>query len=302
VETATPYPEPLAEEPDESPTQRVIEGIRTALAADSLELPTLPEAPLRVWAVLEREDTETADLVAAIESDPALAARLLRVANSVVYAGAHPVANLRDTVVRVGRLGVRRVVLAVMLGQLFSSRGHPLEALLEEAWRRSTLVASLARRLAGRVAGVDEGVALLAGLVHDVGALPVIGYAEQHPALVAEPGEVARVVARMRRPVGALVAERWRFPDPLRDVIVHLDDPEAAAPHGRGCVQVVYAARALAELAATGALVEGEDGVGNVTLLSEPYTVAEARTLAEQGEADARMLRAALDEAPAAMT
>lgn len=300
METATPYPDPLAEERDESPAQRVIDGIRAALAADSLELPSLPEAPLRVWAVLEREDAETPELVAAIESDPALAARLLRVANSVIYAGARPVDNLRDTVVRVGRLGVRRVVLAVMLGQLFSSRGHPLEGLLEEAWRRSTLVASLARRLAGRVAGVDEGVALLAGLVHDVGALPVIAYAEQHPALVAAPGEVARVIARMRAPVGALVAERWSFPEVLREVIVHLDDPAAAADPARDTVEVVCAARALAELAATGALVEGEDGVGNVTLLSEPYTAEAARSLAEQGEADARMLRAALDEPPGA--
>ena len=278
---------------------RVVAEIELALAGDNLELPTLPDAPLRVWAALEGKDPEIRDIVAAMESDPALAARLLRLANSVAYFGSRSVDNLHDTVVRVGLLGVRRVVLAIMVAQLYSSRGHPLEPLLAEAWEWSTLVASLSRRLAAQAPRLDEGVALLAGLVHNVGVLPIIDFAERHPRLCEDRQELARVIARMQAPVGAMVAQRWGFPATLADVIAHLQDPDYAPRDTDDYVGVVRAAVALAELSRTGALVAGEDGVGDVTLLDTTWSGADARVLAEQGEEEARLLRLALADLPA---
>jgi len=78
--------------------------------------------------------------------------------------------------------------------------------------------------LAHRVGGVDPELALLAGLVHDIGALAVLERVEGRPALAADAGAVERLIRRLHAVVGPLVLETWGFP---------ASAVEAAARHER---------------------------------------------------------------------
>lgn len=205
--------------------QALVDHIRSDLAAGRLVLPTLPDIVPRVSRLLDSPDC-TGDAVArVVGKDPGLAARFVRLANSAYFPNVRPVADLRRAVVRLGNNIIKHLITTLGVSKLYDVRNHPLaRPHLVELWHHSTLVASLSEVLARRLAHLEPEVAMLSGLVHRIGALPVIVWAERSPEVLRDRARTAELVTILQREVGRAVLTSWRFAPAMVAVVDQCDD------------------------------------------------------------------------------
>jgi HD-like signal output (HDOD) protein len=197
---------------------RLFRAVVDALTQDRLTLPTLPEVAMRVGQISRDDNVTAARLALEISRDPAIAVRLLRVANSSALRGAKRVDNLQQAVARMGLGLVRSLVAGLALEQLFFSRSVMLKDRLRRSWSNTLEVAALAQVLAAHCTVLRPDMAMLAGLVHEVGALPVIRMAEELGEPMPPADQLDKVMRNLQPRVGRLVLQAWGFPEDLVEV------------------------------------------------------------------------------------
>ncbi|MFM7706694.1 MAG: HDOD domain-containing protein [Gammaproteobacteria bacterium] len=192
-------------------TQDFQASLGAALDRPDPAIPGLPEVALRVvrrLADLAAPGVQVARLVGA---DPALAATLLRSANSVAYNPTGVVTS--ELPVAVGRLGfdtVRRMTLFHALQQVRDApRYRVVHERLAQIWQRSVLTASIARVLAVRLGGVTREAATTAGLLHSVGRVWVTACAAAQPTVLQDPVCFESVVERWQAPAARRLLTAW---------------------------------------------------------------------------------------------
>jgi HD-like signal output (HDOD) protein len=218
---------------DEAVEGRLLFDIYQAYAEDRLEIPALPELAERIRRAVDDPGNGASEVARVVQADPAIAARLLRVANSALYGGASPARSLREAVVRLGLKATRDLVFAFTVEHAFTSQHSALRRRLLDVWRHSTFVAAIAFTLARQLNGFDPERALLAGLLHDVGAALLVTRADAWPELTDDPAKLQQVIDALRGEIGALLLERWGFQDDLvtaaREAEAWHRDPRPAA-------------------------------------------------------------------------
>ena len=226
--------------------QSVILGIRSDLAAGRLVLPSLPEITFQVARLLDDPSSSGEAIAALVGKDPALSARFLRLANSAYFPGMRPVADLRRAIVRLGHKVIKHLITTLAVSKLYDVRAHPAaRPHLVELWQQSTMVASLSEVMARRLGHLEAEVAMLAGLVHRIGALPVIVRAERTPEVLADRARVRELLGQVQREVGAAVVAQWRFPPELVAVVVEHEDATRESPGLADYVDLVQVASLL---------------------------------------------------------
>lgn len=212
-----------------------------ALARDRLVLPTLPEIALHVRQLAQRDDVSAAALALELQKDASLSVRLLRVANSAAQRGGHRVDNVRQAVTRLGFDYTRLLVSGLAIEQMFA-RGAPLiEARLRASWQQSAEVAAAAQVLAAQCTLLNPEMAMLAGLVHDIGVLAILRLAESHQSALDDPRELDNVIDVLSPRVGSMVLQAWHFPAELIDVPQQwrqFDEAHDGPPHYADVVRV----------------------------------------------------------------
>lgn len=221
--------------------------MRPELEASLLHCRNLPSPPGVALQIIELAQDPNADLGATagiISMDAALSARLLRVANSPLYAGRRRVDNLAQAMTMLGLNATLSLALGFSLVHgLRGDNGTAHEQ--ERVWRRSVL-AALAARLLGRPAGVQHAEDLmLAGLLQDVGRLallqavpdeytPLCVHAEDNDTLLALERET---LGADHAEVGAWLARQWRLPGYLVEAIAASESGASEDPF-QNCVHV----------------------------------------------------------------
>jgi HD-like signal output (HDOD) protein len=195
-----------------------------ALTHDRLTLPTLPEVALRIGDMSRREDVSIPQLAAELSKDAAMSVRLLRVANSALSQPGRRIENLAQAITRLGLQMTRLLVTGLAVEHLFVSRSPFLQQRLRQSWTRSVEVAALAQVLARHCTLLKPELAMLAGLVHEVGVLPIVRVAEQHPELCSSAEMLDSVIKRLRSRVGRLLLQAWQFPEGLSEVTYFAED------------------------------------------------------------------------------
>lgn len=198
--------------------ERLYRAVVDALTQDRLTLPTLPEVAMRISQATQDERTTASRLAAEIARDPAIAVRLLRVANSSALCGGRKIDNLQQAITRLGMPLVRSLVTGLALEQLFFSRSPALKDRLRRTWAQSIEVAALAQVLAVHCTVLRPELAMLAGLTHEIGALPVIRVAESFSDELPDAAAFDRVIRNLQPRVGRMVLQAWDFPDELVEV------------------------------------------------------------------------------------
>ena len=202
-------------------------------------LPSLPGAAARILE-LGRDATAGMDEVAeAVKTDPALAAKILRMANSPLYARRRSCDSFQQALVL---LGLNATITLALTFSLVSSLGTESGRGLNYArvWRRS-LLAATAARVVGEHFKVRGGEELfLAGLLQDLGMLALDrGYAELYDALTDDEQE-HDVIAHLERShldcdhaeVGAWLLERWNVPARLKELVARSHESFEGEPAG----------------------------------------------------------------------
>jgi putative nucleotidyltransferase with HDIG domain len=198
-------------EPEDVFVNELIEDLESG----SLQLPTLPEVALRVRDVVEDENASANQIADIIAQDAALSARLLQVANSPLYRGRQEIDRLSMVVSRLGNKLVRNLVTSQVMKQMFQATNDMVDQRLRHVWEHSVQVAAIARVLAGNIPGVLPDQAMLAGLLHDIGTLPILYRAEERDELLDTPGLLDELILRLHTRIGGAILKHWKFPDML---------------------------------------------------------------------------------------
>lgn len=213
------------------------------------ELRPLRTVAARAISLAEDERTAAMDLASVISSDQALTAKLLRLSNSAYYGYARRIGNVREAIILLGMRTVRSV--AITSGIIEALEIEEVQGFDKELfWAHSVSVGLVAEAIAKDTRAARPEDAFTAGVLHDVGKLAM---------MLAEPLDFGQVVdlvvhERMRwhdaenavfgighEHVGARLAQRWRFPDPLVDAI-RQHHPERQSPTIESLADVVTAA------------------------------------------------------------
>lgn len=195
--------------------ETLLQQLSDDLEADRLVLPTLPEIALRVRDAVEDERVTVAQVADIVATDPALSARLLQIANSPLYRARNPIDNIHTAVSRIGSVQVRNLVTSVVMQQMFQATNDLLDRRLRETWEHGVEVAAISVALVAKIPGLAKDQALLAGLLHDVGVLPILVRAEDMPELLEDQRALDQVIAQLHPVIGEKILTSWRFPNTI---------------------------------------------------------------------------------------
>lgn len=190
----------------------LVNDLRDALARNKFVLPSLPEVAVKVQQLLEDDNVNAERLASAVNADPAIAAKLLRAANSPMYHGNRACVSTKDAIVRLGLDTTRQLVVSFAVRDLFNARSAVLRKKMLMAWRHSVEVAAisfvLGQRLERRLFSPET--TMLSGLVHDIGLLAVIAYLDRRNLEYSE-DQVDDIAQQLAGEVGELILTRWKF-------------------------------------------------------------------------------------------
>jgi HD-like signal output (HDOD) protein len=187
------------------------------LNSDRLLLPSLPDVAIRIGESINDPNSDARKVAAVIETDPAISLKIVKAANSARFGGVSQISNVAEAVARLGMQNTRLLVVTFALRELFRTEIHALEKRMTMLWEHSRRIAALTQVLAGKVGGFNTHEALLAGLVHDIGVLAVIGYARDFPDVANDPAALESSIRSLRSQLGGMILTRWQLPGALVD-------------------------------------------------------------------------------------
>lgn len=196
------------------------------------DLPTMPHVASLVMEKLGDPNATPKDLHKIISQDQALAARVLKIANSPFYGCARTVTNLTDALVVMGFDSIRSLVVASAMHGFFKKFGLA-EKLL---WEHSIGVGSIAKQVARQVKYSKIEEAFLAGLLHDIGKV-VLNLKMPDEMLIIvqnvynDPNQTflemeEKAFGFNHAQVGMLIARKWNFTDTIEEAIGYHHNPE----------------------------------------------------------------------------
>lgn len=202
----------------------VREEITQALEKDQLVLPTLPEVALQVREVAENPNASISQLVDVIGHDAALTARIIKVANSPLLRAAKEIEDLKMALMRLGMEYTCNLATGLAMEQMFQATSDMIDSRLREVWNRSSEIAGICHVLCRYSSDLRPDRATLAGLVHQIGILPILTYAEENHTLLKDGITLDRVIETLHPSLGDKILEKWDFPEELRHIpSQHLD-------------------------------------------------------------------------------
>jgi HD-like signal output (HDOD) protein len=191
------------------------------LSAGNLDLPSFPEVAARVRRILSDPKSTLEQVVRVVGSEPALAARLLRISNSAsLNRSGRSVTDLRSAINRIGYNMVRSASISFSMAQVRKSgKLAGLERHLNDLWQRSTMVAAFAYVLARDCTQVNPDEALLTGMMHAIGKLYVLTRVIDHPELFASEATLNVIIEDWHASIGKAILENWDLSEAMAQAV-----------------------------------------------------------------------------------
>ena len=202
---------------------RLFQDLYEDLVEDRLIIPTLPQVATKIRHVID-EDADIRKVEAIIQTDPSIAAALLRVANSALYRTGAPVKTIEQAIIKIGLKMVKNVVFTYSLKDMFRSTHAHINQRLKNMWTHSAEVAAVSYVLAKKLGKFDPEYALLLGLLHDIGMLPILAYAERYPELTETQEKIDATIEQLHAEVGSIILDEWHFDEEFATVAREADD------------------------------------------------------------------------------
>ena len=207
-----------------------------ALVSRTADLVSLPDIYIRLKAVVDDPESSMADVANVVANDPALAARLLKIANSPYFGFPARITSIARATSLLGTQQIHDLVLATTVAEAFS--GIPTELInMQDFWSNSIRCGLLCRRLAQACNVLDSERLFVEGLLHDVGHLVMYqGLPEASAAALLESQQQYRPLYQIEREligfdyaqVGAALMHSWHFPPGLIESVHYQNEPARA--------------------------------------------------------------------------
>jgi HD-like signal output (HDOD) protein len=216
--------ETKSSQPLQQPQNRLLRRCCRDVECEELILPTLPEISLKIRRAINDQDASSGKIAKVVQMDPAIAARLIHIANSPLYRGRKKIESCPEALTRLGLKAAQHLITSFALRSVFIARSRYIRKQMQHLWTHSSYVAAISAVLAHKTHGFDPDRAMLAGLVHDIGVVPVLTYADRHPELVTDVSDIEQTVHELRARLGVLIMRQWSFPADFEEVVLNAEN------------------------------------------------------------------------------
>jgi len=190
--------------------------ILDAIEHDRLVLPTLPEVALQVREAAADENVDVKKLTAVIINDAALSARIIKVANSPLLRASQAIEDLGMAVMRLGIDYTANLATGLAMEQMFQATSDVVDSYMRDVWAKSTEVAGISHVLCRHYTKLRPDQATLAGLVHKIGVLPILTYAEDNRKLLKDIPLLDQIINEVHPIIGTKILQKWDFLEELQ--------------------------------------------------------------------------------------
>ncbi|MFO8063825.1 MAG: HDOD domain-containing protein [Spirochaetia bacterium] len=216
------------------------------------QLPRFPENIVELQKMIEDPDSEIAHIARQVSTDPSLTAELLKLVNSAQFMLPKKVDNIVEAVKMVGMRGLRNLLLFHGTQKVLGNETNETKRLWEHSYRTAFYAYQLARNVTRKKEILDD--VYVGGILHDMGK---IIFSSVHPDLIENihsfcrekgiPEEIFEDLAAglNHSEIGAMIAQKWNFPDALIAAIKYHHTPGSAPVEYRDVVFTVYLANGL---------------------------------------------------------
>ena len=211
-----------------------IRALAGELSGGKVDLPSFPEVAVRVRRILSDPKSSVDQVVRVVGSEPALAARLMRIANSAsLNRSGKPILELRTAISRIGYNMVRSASISFAMAQIRNSNKLAgLEHYLQDVWLRSTRVAAFSYVLAKACtrSRINPDEAMLTGMMHSIGKLYVLTRAAAHPELFANSAVLDEILEQWHPSIGKAILENWEFSEAMAQAVGEQEEHDRSEP------------------------------------------------------------------------
>jgi HD-like signal output (HDOD) protein len=189
----------------------LVDSLGVELAGEKIDLPSFPDVAMRVRKALTSDEVGIDEAVRIVSAEPALAARLMQLANSATLnPGGKRLNNLRSAMTRIGLNIACSVTIAFAMSQLRRAETYKgIEPRLGKLWHEAAHLAAVSRVIARRFTSLNADTALLAGLLQCTGKLYLLTRAARFPALLEDDAALDRVTSEYHLRVAQAILRNW---------------------------------------------------------------------------------------------
>ncbi|MAZ88483.1 MAG: histidine kinase [Cellvibrionaceae bacterium] len=221
--------------------QALADGIQQQLQTGDIEVPLLPEVANRVIALSQDAESEIADLAQLIQSDPSLAAHVMRIANSAAYTPNASLVSLQQAITRLGMNLICDIALAASLStKMFKAPGF--ESHINDIWKHALATALWAKEIA-RACRLNVEATFLCGLLHSIGQPVTIQAAcdgAKRANVELSEDDALALAEQLNIEVGSCVLKSWEMPMIICEALQYFNDYKTA-PHALEQTMIVNA-------------------------------------------------------------
>lgn len=228
------------------------------------EISTLPQVLKKILDVTSDPASGASDLQDILKSDPALTAKILKVANSAYYGLSEKVTNVKRAIIFLGFKTVKNLSLAVSVSDMFKSDETVMGYSRAELWKHSVAVAVCAKSIIQRVGLSASEDVFTAGIMHDVGLIMEDQYVHPLFEKVLTDGQLLenglieterKVLGFDHADLGEKVVRHWKIPDEIATVISYHHKPRVAPEEHKKSAAVIYLADVICSARKIGAVL-----------------------------------------------
>lgn len=231
-----------------------VKDLAAALSRQTpIDIPSFPDIAVRVRSILEDENSSNDRIGRVVGSDPALASRILKMANSAALnRSGQQILDLKSAINRLGHDQIRASATSLAMQSLMDSNTVvQLKPFLTQLWKHSIHVAAIAYTLGRRTPGISADEALYVGLIHDIGKLYILTKFEDYPAICACPKTMDHIVDDWHTSIGKAILESWGFPENVLAAIEQHEDTERHIYGDTDLIDIIIVANLFANASGT---------------------------------------------------
>lgn len=211
--------------------EAVAAEVFSALESGRMELPTLPDMALKIREMIDDPNVSAYALIRLLSTDLAISAQIIKTANSSAFSNGSLVKDLRAAVSRLGYRMLRNMVMLITMNNIFKAQSPVINQKLKKLWDHSREVAANSYVLALHQKHLKPEQAMLAGLVHGLGALPLCLYADRHhPRLDQQTLE--GLIRKFHTRIGVKLLDSWHFPPEIVEIIAQYSNLQRSTVDG----------------------------------------------------------------------
>lgn len=189
------------------------------MQADKLALPTIPDVSFKIRRAINDEKANNSKIARVVQIDPSITARLIKISNSPLYRGRRKIESCPEALTRLGLKVSQNIITAFAMKAVFSAKSPIIRRKMNDLWIHSSYVAAISAVFAHKTPGFDPDRAMLAGLIHDIGVVPILAYADKNADILENPRDLAETIKELKNQIGVQIIQKWDFPEDFEDVI-----------------------------------------------------------------------------------